>query len=390
MRLHPARAAGLLCAPWTPAWAKDELSRRARAVPSLDLRFAENKSLVDSVSGQSLITFTRASTGTYVDSDGVIRSAANDAPRFDHNPLTGECLGLLVEEQRQNLLLQSEDFSTTWSKGANATITPNYGTAPNGTATADRLELPTGVSTFVSQVVATVSGTAYVFSVYARATSGNSEFTMLLGTASQSFILTETWQRISVSFTATSGSTTAILDNGVTAADVLVWGAQLEAGAFPTSYIPTTTAAVTRTADLASITTAGGNVRSLFTSFRSPASGTRPVVSLDDNTANERIEILTSGTDPKLLVTDGGSAVADLNGGTVTANVLARIAARFSTDDYAVSINGSTSQLDAAGALPTVNRIRIGSNQAGGYLSGPIARVTAWDSTLPLLPSISQ
>jgi hypothetical protein len=170
---------------------------------------------------------------------------------------------------------------------------------------------------------------------------------------------------------------------------LFLWGAQIEAGAFPTSYIPTTGTAATRTADVVSITTAGGNIRTLFTSFRSPASGTRPVVSLDDNTANERIEILTSGTDPKLLVTDGGSAVADLDAGTVTANTLASIAARFNTDDYAISINGGTSQLDAAGTLPTVNRIRIGSNQAGGYLNGPIARVTGWDSALPMLPPIS-
>jgi hypothetical protein len=141
---------------------------------------------------------------------------------------------------------------------------------------------------------------------------------------------------------------------------------------------------------VASDTTRGGNIRSLFTQFRSPASGTRPVVSLDDNTANERIEILTSGTDPKLLVTDGGSAVADLNGGTVTANVAARIAARFNTDDYAISINGGTSQLDAAGTLPTATRIRIGSNQAGGYLNGTIARITGWDSPLNLVEQLSQ
>jgi len=128
----------------------------------------------------------------------------------------------------------------------------------------------------------------------------------------------------------------------------------------------------------------------LFAQFRSPASGTRPVVSLDDNTANERIEILTSGTDPKLLVTDGGGTVADLNGGTVTANVTARAAAVFDTNNYAFSVNGGASQLDSSGALPTVNRIRIGSNQAGGYLNGTIARVVGWDTALANLPPITQ
>jgi hypothetical protein len=408
-------------------WVSNELWRRARAVPSLDLRFAENKSLVDSVSGQSLITFTRASTGTYVDSNGVIRSAANDAPRFDHNPLTGESLGLLVEEQRTNLLLQSEDFSTTWV-AARLTLDTDAVASPDGSISADKIipDIEDSPSHYMRQLDAsTLDNTTFTFSVYAKAgelsfvrlqpvlrdvSQPNSSFNLSTGEIRSGAGLTtgraylgNGWYRLWITFNSGTGSfgiqprvfvdvdltgLTSFIGDGTSG--LYIWGAQLEVGDFPTSYIPTTTAAATRTADVASITTAGGNVRSLFTSFRSPASGTRPVVSLDDNTANERIEILTSGTDPKLLVTDGGSAVADLDAGTVTANVLARIAARFNTDDYAVSINGGTSQLDAAGALPTVNRIRIGNNQAGGYLSGPIARVTAWDSTLPLLPSISQ
>jgi len=212
MRLSSSRSTAIIHRPQQdfPLWDK------AGTRPSLDLQFADRKDLVDATTGSNLVDFTRASSGTYVGSDGLIKTAVT------------------------NLVLQSEDFSTTWSKGANATITPNYGTAPNGTATADRLELPTGVSTFVSQIVATVSGTAYIFSVYARATSGNSDFRILLGTASQSFVLTEAWQRISVSFTATSGSTTAILDNGVTASDVLVWGAQLEQSSTVGEYVKTT------------------------------------------------------------------------------------------------------------------------------------------------------
>jgi hypothetical protein len=63
---------------------------------SLDLRFADKKTLTDRVSGTNLITFSRASSGTYVGSDGLIKTAVTDAPRFDHDPVTGESLGLLV------------------------------------------------------------------------------------------------------------------------------------------------------------------------------------------------------------------------------------------------------------------------------------------------------
>ena len=65
--------------------------------PTLDLDFAANKSLIDSVSGNNLITFSRASTGTFVGSNGLVQTAASGVARFDHNPATGESLGLLVE-----------------------------------------------------------------------------------------------------------------------------------------------------------------------------------------------------------------------------------------------------------------------------------------------------
>ena len=91
---------GALAGPWV----QNSLWTAARAVPSLDLRFAENKSLTDAKTGASLVTFTRASTGTYVGSDGLLQSATTNEARFDHNPTTGESLGLLVEEARTNLV----------------------------------------------------------------------------------------------------------------------------------------------------------------------------------------------------------------------------------------------------------------------------------------------
>jgi hypothetical protein len=357
-------------------------------------------------------------------------STINSAPRFDHNPTTGESLGLLVEEARTNLLLRSEEFdNASWSK-ANSTVTANAVTAPDNLSTADKIVVNNGASgfdavlqgvTITANAVTTLSGffkaaeytavriqnsqggngyiAAYNLSTGALISQGAIGTGTIVGHGIQVF--PGGWYRIWVSGTITSGATNAawriqISDTSGTAvtgdgtSGIYAWGAQLEAGAFPTSYIPTTTATVTRSADVASDTTRGGNIRSLFAQFRSPASGTRPVVSLDDNTANERIEILTSGTDPKLLVTDGGSAVADLNAGAVSANTTARIAARFNTDDYAISINGGTSQLDAAGTLPTATRVRIGSNQAGGYLNGTIARITGWESALPNLPTVTQ
>ncbi len=82
--------------------------------PSLDLNFARDKSLIDSVSGNNSITFTRNSIGTYVGSDGLIKTAGINEPRFDHNPVTGESLGLLVEEERSNFALISQRHDFNW------------------------------------------------------------------------------------------------------------------------------------------------------------------------------------------------------------------------------------------------------------------------------------
>ena len=173
-----------------------------------------------------------------------------------------------------------------------------------------------------------------------------------------------------------------------------VWGADLQAGATLSSYIPTTTAAATRSASLADLISSAiaNNIRSFYVEFSSPAVGTRGAVSLNDNTANERIEIITSGTDPRLVVHDGGVEQANINGGTVAANVRTRIAVRINADDFAISINGGAVVTDTSGTLPTVDRLMFGRTQAGQYLNGRIARFTGWSQSLPnaTLQTVSQ
>ena len=136
--------------------------------PSLDLQLATRKSLTDAVTGASLITFTRASSGTYTDSAGVIQTAATDVPRFDHNPTTGESLGLLVEEQRTNLVLQSEDFSgATTFRGS---ITTDVIAAPDGAITADLFTENTDTGSHTTQLgnVAFTTGVTYTVSIFLR------------------------------------------------------------------------------------------------------------------------------------------------------------------------------------------------------------------------------
>lgn len=149
--------------------------------------------------------------------------------------------------------------------------------------------------------------------------------------------------------------------------------------------IPTSGTAVTRAASFADLISQAiaNNIRSFYVEFRSPAVGTRGVASLNDNTANERASLITSGTDPRLVVHDGGVEQANINGGTVAAGVRTRVAVRISENDFAVSINGGAVVTDTSGTLPTVDRLMIGRTQAGEFLNGTIARFAGWSQLLP-------
>ena len=260
--------------------------------PSLDLQFATSKTLDDRVSGQNLITFSRSTTGTYVDSNGIIQTAAIDAPRFDHDPTTNASLGLLVEESRTNLLTYSEEFdnNSAWVRYLDVTVTQDTTTSPAGTTTADSLTANVN-SGSIWQNFSFATNTTYTGTIYAKPNGRN--FIRLRGFFSNSIdqifdlssgspgvssnntgnALVPTidpvgngWYRCRVTFTtpasATSGnfSFTSEGANSLTYASgdnttgCYIWGAQLEAGAFPTSYIPTSGSTVTRAADVASIT----------------------------------------------------------------------------------------------------------------------------------------
>jgi hypothetical protein len=402
---------GVLAGPWV----RNELWRRARMMPSLDLPFADYKSLTDLVSGRGLITFTRAYSGTFVGSDRLIQSAGVDVPRFTHDPVTGESLGLLSEEQRVNLLLRSEEFDQSpWSL-ASGTITANTQTAPDGNTTADVVTATATTPVVFQSISKAASAVTYTASLWLRSSQvsdfsitiddgtplnrGRARFNPVagtIGTITSEGEFTNTtatilpfpnsWYRCTITTTTNAQATARVrlFFSGINNT-VDLWGAQLEEGSSATSYIKTEASTVTRSADVIDLISAAiaNNIRTLYLEFRSPAVGTRGVASLNDNTANERTSVITSGTDPRLVVVDGGVEQANINDGTVVANARTRVAVRIDTNSFAISINGGPVVTDTSGTLPTVDRLMIGRTQAGEYLNGPIARLTGWEQPLP-------
>lgn len=217
--------------------------------PSLKLDFANARAL------DPRITFTRASTATYVGRDGLIKTAGEDEARFDHDPTTGESLGLLIEDGVTNLIPHSQDLNAaTWNKYFGSSVSANYAIAPDGTQTADRIIFD---GTSAGQVTHNLSGLTigkqYAFSAWVKSdgTSNNSCLLYVGGTSVQ-IIPTNEWQRIYVIRTATGTNENPLFLCG-SANSLLVWGVQYEEGPFPTSYIPTSGASAARTKDVARI-----------------------------------------------------------------------------------------------------------------------------------------
>jgi hypothetical protein len=391
--------------------------------PSLNLNFARSQKL------DPRITFTRTSSATRVNSDGLIEVVPANSPRFDFDPISGESLGLLVEEQRANLVVRSEEFQTTWIQ-FRATVNSNASVAPNGEIAADTIvEDSTPDSHGVLQSInGLINATTYSASCYFKA-SGRDRCRLLLfgtaypsGTAYADFNLTSVtstpqagvtasitnvgrgWYRCSI--TATTSATgvadlyiqplnasgaVVYLGNGAAAIDI--WGAQLEVGAFPTSYIPTTTSTVTRTADNASIT--GSN----FSDFYNPSEGTiycsannNPGVTTttsrffyafersDGTTADFIRKWIWTGNTGLLLnsiyTSNSGPVAEEFNTTLETTNK--RTAIAYKQNDFARSYNGSIPSTDNIGNLSVgINQVRIGTN-----LSGHISQLTYYPTRL--------
>ena len=387
----------------------------------LDLRFALQKTL------DPRITFTRASTGTYVGSDGLIKSATTNEARFDHNPTTGESLGLLVEEARTNLLLYSEDLSvaTSWTVSS-ATVTPNNATAPDNTLTADTVTA-TGTALVFQSIIKTLTAITYTGSIFVKGTvtafsvtidDGNTVnrgrviFNLATGTKTSeanegSFTATtgtitpfpNGWYRVTITTTTNSSTLAARLRPFWTGAGTSIdfWGAQLEAGAFATSYIPTTTATVTRAADVASIT--GSNFSfynqtegTLFASYAERAfSVAHQIATVSNGTSAERISLaLNASNTLDVAVISGGTDTFAGNTPTLTAQQY-QIGFGYKADDSGVSANGSAITVDSAVTLPTVSQLDIGVRGSSQILNSTIKRLTYWPTRLanPTLQSIT-
>jgi len=319
------------------------------------------------------------------------------APRFDHDPVTGESLGLLVEESRTNLVLRSEEFdSIYWRKisstsGTDPVVTPNYATAPDGTLTANRIVgtiTPTGGADFSLVRKTIVTSGDHTWSIWLKSNTGSNQSIIIKYTQAAGIVtVTPEWQRFSITDTQSNFECDIGLGNEgsqVTgnSMDILAWGAQLEAGSFPTSYIPTTSSTVTRAADVASIT--GTN----FSSWYNQSEGTAFVNFKIDNISTAFLVFeLTDGINNRILVVNNSNNAQIITNSTVQYNQttpVPQIGARikktlsYATNNTNLGLNGVIYSTDSSVSIPVVNQSNIGVNHVG-----TIARLTYYPYRLP-------
>ena len=377
-------------------------------------------------------TFTRATTATRVNASGLIESVASGVLRLDY-PIGGGCPAALIEASGTNLALRSEEFNTaTWfglnlnAFGSGSVANSTGTTDPFGGTNADYIQENSASGThLILQINAgQVSGTNLTFSVFAKAAErtrinllnnggggGDATFNLSAGTATLNsgvFASIQNygngWYRCTLTYTPNltgnfnvqvrladaSGNTSY---TGTGTSGVYVFGAQVETGSFPTSYIPTTAAAATRNADVCSVSGVSGYIGQTEGTLYAE-------VQINNFTANSRILAISDGTsDARVILQEAANSVIQGIVTTASANVASistasgqtagtyKIALAYKADDFAMYVNGTQIGTDTGGAVPACSQIFLGkietsatTNQLGDRLRAAAIYTTRLDN----------
>lgn len=352
-------------------------------------------------------------------------TAKYDQPRIEYDA-NGNCLGLLMEASRTNLCLQSEDLATTWVPGS-ATISSSFGTAPDGALTSDKV-VENGLAGVHSaqQNITVAATTTYTLTAFMKpagrqwgflffddgaANGVSAVFDLTNGVISKAAFNNGTGSGAVASITraangffrcTVSGQIPAVTGRvslgpsnaaspgtafpnytGDSSSGVEVWGVQLELGAFPSSYIPTTTVAVARTADSCIRTlgsefsaTAGTVVVAGRAGGGVEASVAQSVWAISDGGTNNRFNLVrvaaASSLDHRVV---SGGVLQNTGTDVVITNLQTfKSAMAWAVNDLAASFNGSAVLTDLSMTLPTVTQVELGTVAGASQGNGHIRR----------------
>lgn len=388
----------------------------ALAGSAIDMDFAHGRYFGGSLA--ALLSCARASTG-------YAQTAAGFLTPFAANALRISDQGLLVEEARTNLWLQSQTFSSaSWAKTASSTASSGI-VAPDGTTTVfSFIEDATNSDHAITQNVTVVNATVYSVTIYAkkntrsrlsfyegsvtaaRATFDLNAGTVLStaggGTPSASITsLGSGWYRCIMQFTAGSSAGVNLniyiqgdAQTGIGAyqgdgtSNLYIWGAQFEAGAFVTSYIPTTTGSVTRASDNI---TASGALQTLLNALERtvlaslgiiPSIAATPNVINLNNAATTNIALLAASATTAAVRANNTATAATLGSAADFTTTAVKIGSSWGATGDSVVGNNGTAATSANVMVPTANiQIGAGSSSASA-MNAYLKRITVWNSRL--------
>jgi hypothetical protein len=330
------------------------------------------------------LSFSRASTATRVNASGLIEAVASNVPRLDY--LGSSCPRLLLEPQRTNNLLYSEQFNNaiwvTDGNGAGETKTANYAISPDGYQNADRIQLNRTGGSYSRVRQDYVAAGAHTASLYLKSNTGLSQKVWMRvdGSNATKITITTSWQRFVLSGSSSAGLELFIDSSDAeiaTIADFSAWGAQIEAGSYATSYVPTTSASVTRVADAASKTgissLIGQTEGTIFAEINFDL-GVTPItdsrIQLSDGTTSNWIFIgMPDGVSSNLIriYVNAPSGVMSSYSTNPVVNGVNKIAFGYKSGSFALYVNGvqaatnsatftmaTCSRIDLQGAIPAV------------------------------------
>jgi hypothetical protein len=322
------------------------LTATERVLPKLALDFT-------TASLDPRVTFARSgNTATRINASGVIETVNADIPRFDYNPTTLACRGLLIETSRTNILLNS---------------------------------LVDGTSLATQSV--TVLATAYTLSFY-----GTGEV-VLSGTASATVTGTGVYPaRTTYTFTPTAGSLTLTVTG-------TVQFAQLEAGIFATSFIPTAGSAVTRNPDIATMTgtnfsdwfnASEGAFAVWFDNIGVEASGFPGLIELSNsaNVFNNFMVLFFASSTGAIIAsrfggTSGGAGQWDYQIQNITKDTPVKVTGAYKLDSIAAALDGANLATDNTATMPVgLNQMKIGSDRVNRYMNGHLAKILFYPQRL--------
>ena len=333
------------------------------------------------------------------------------SPRFDHDPVTLACRGLLIEDQRTNLCLRSEELENIiWAKSSiivtAPVVTANQANSPTGVLSADRVVFPdvnvAGAYSLVTQFFSQSAGVVCNASIYLRGLVGGERvwWTWTPNGATyvrKECVLTTSWQRFDFTYTSTAGNNFIqlgvdlrdALQSAQPAQTIFAWGAQLEVGAFPTSYIPTAAAALPRSADVCSITgsdftsfksTAGFTALCNFSLLATTTAGAMAPIAVNQSSANG--VFLYKGITSSDLTVYHVSTNTSI--GSITANFTNKAAMAYDGDSVVGVLSGGAVSVETGSTALSFTGMTIGSNRSSAHqMSGHIASIRYFKKRLP-------